>query len=81
MMPSFAQANAAVTAAAERNGIVTRNRLFVTGRNAVGQERDVDIGLSDEQGLQGRMLQGSMAERLLTGGRLKAELNPVNGRA
>ena len=37
--------------AAERHRIGRRDMLLVAGRHVVGNEGDVDIGLSDEEGL------------------------------
>jgi hypothetical protein len=35
--------------AAEAHGIVLRDSLFVAGWEMVGQKRDVDVGLTDEE--------------------------------
>ena len=49
-MPSLAQAKAAVTALPPKEiGIVARHGLLVAGRDLVGEEGHVDIGLADEQ--------------------------------
>src|SRR5438270_2202095 len=43
--------------AAEGYGIVARDIFFVTGRDSVGQESDIDIGLADEQGFHDEPLE------------------------
>src|ERR1700753_785834 len=37
--------------AAERYGVGRRDMLFIAGRQAIGDEGDIDIGLSDEESL------------------------------
>ena len=49
--------------AAERDRVVARHRLLVPGRDLVGQEGHVDIGLTDEEGLHD--LSGGMGDRAL----------------
>src|SRR5207302_11469280 len=47
--------------AAEGYSIIACDVLFVAGRNSVGQERDVNIGLADEQGVHDEPLSGMRA--------------------
>jgi hypothetical protein len=37
--------------AAERNGVSRRDVLFIAGRKPIGQESDVDVGLTNEERL------------------------------